>query len=52
MMDCENVDALYAKLEIAAASILQKPYDCPFGRAVVFADSDRYRITANQNPRE
>jgi len=41
---------LYAKLEAAGATILQKPYVSPFGRAVVFADPDGYRITANQNP--
>ena len=49
-IDCDNVDELYAKLEAACATILQRPYDSPFGRAVVFAYPDGYRITANQNP--
>lgn len=49
-IDCDNVDELYAKLEAAGATILQQPYDSPFGRAMVFADPDGYRITANQNP--
>jgi predicted enzyme related to lactoylglutathione lyase len=47
---CDEVDELHAKLETAGATILQKPYDSPFGRAMVFADPDGYRITANQNP--
>jgi predicted enzyme related to lactoylglutathione lyase len=49
-IDCDDVDALSSKLEAAGATILEKPYDSPFGRAMVFADPDGYRITANQNP--
>ncbi len=30
--------------------IARPPFDSPFGRALVFADPDGYRITANENP--
>ncbi|MGH2497323.1 MAG: VOC family protein [Ktedonobacteraceae bacterium] len=49
-IDCDNVNELHSKLEAAGASILQQPYDSPFGRAFVFADPDGYRITVNENP--
>jgi predicted enzyme related to lactoylglutathione lyase len=51
-IDCDQVDNLYAKLEAAGVTILKPPFDSPFGRAVVFADPDGYRITANENPWE
>ncbi|HXR65270.1 MAG TPA: VOC family protein [Ktedonobacteraceae bacterium] len=51
-IDCDNVNELHTKLEVAGATILQQPYDGPFGRAFVFADPDGYRITANENPWE
>ena len=49
-LDCDDVDALHAKLQAAATPIIKPPSDGPFGRNLVFADPDGYRITANQNP--
>jgi predicted enzyme related to lactoylglutathione lyase len=49
-IDCDQVNELHAKMEAAGATIIQPPYDGPFGRAFVFADPDGYRITANENP--
>jgi predicted enzyme related to lactoylglutathione lyase len=49
-IDCDQVDALWAKLDAAGVTILKPPFDGPFGRTFVFADPDGYRITANQNP--
>ncbi len=49
-LDCDDVDGLCSRLEAAGASILQRPFDGPFGRTMVFADPDGYRITTNQNP--
>jgi predicted enzyme related to lactoylglutathione lyase len=51
-IDCDNVNELHTKLEAAGTTILQQPYDGPFGRTFVFADPDGYRITANENPWE
>lgn len=51
-IDCDDVDALAAKLQAAGATIIKPPEDGPFGRNVVFADPDGYRITANENPWE
>ena len=49
-IDCDHVNELHAKLEAAGATIIQPPSNGPFGRNVVFADPDGYRITANENP--
>ncbi len=49
-IDCDHVNELHAKVEAAGVTILQQPYDSPFGRAFVFADPDGYRITVNENP--
>lgn len=49
-IDCDDVDGLYARLEDAGATLIQPPSDGPFGRHVIFADPDGYRITANRNP--
>jgi predicted enzyme related to lactoylglutathione lyase len=49
-IDCDQVNELHAKLEAAGATIIQPPFDGPFGRTFVFADPDGYRITANENP--
>jgi len=49
-IDCDNVDALHEKLQAAGAAVVTPPFDGPFGRTLVFADPDGYRITANQNP--
>ena len=49
-IDCNHVDELYNRLEGAGAKIITPPFDGPFGRTLVFADPDGYRITANQNP--
>ena len=49
-IDCDHVNELHAKMEAAGATIIQQPYDGPFGRTFVFADPDGYRITANENP--
>jgi predicted enzyme related to lactoylglutathione lyase len=49
-IDCDQVNALHAKMEAKGATIIQPPYDGPFGRTFVFADPDGYRITANENP--
>ncbi len=49
-IDCDQVDALHAKLQAAGATIITPPFDGPFGRTLIFADPDGYRITANQNP--
>lgn len=49
-IDCDDANALHARLEAAGTTILTAPYDSPFGRAFVFADPDGYRITVNENP--
>src|SRR5215467_2772805 len=49
-IDCDHVDELYTRLEAVEATIITPPFDGPFGRTLVFADPDGYRITANQNP--
>ncbi len=49
-IDCDQVNTLHAKLEVAGATIITPPYDGPFGRTFVFADPDGYRLTANENP--
>lgn len=49
-IDSDNIDELYTKLETAGTTIIKRPFDSPFGRALVFADPDGYQITANQNP--
>jgi len=49
-IDCDHVNELHTKLEAARVTILTPPYDGPFGRTIVFADPDGYRITANENP--
>ncbi|MEO8956726.1 MAG: VOC family protein [Ktedonobacteraceae bacterium] len=49
-IDCDNVNALHAKLEAAGATIIKQPFDGPFGRTFIFADPDGYRLTANENP--
>ncbi|HEY7123127.1 MAG TPA: VOC family protein [Ktedonobacterales bacterium] len=49
-IDCDQVDALHAKVEAAGATIIKPPFDSPFGRAFIFADPDGYRITVNENP--
>src|SRR5213080_1537716 len=47
-IDCDQVNELHAKMEATGATIIQSPYDGPFGRTFVFADPDGYRITANE----
>lgn len=49
-LDCDEVDALHARLEAAGVSIVKPPSDGPFGRNFVFVDPDGYRITVNKNP--
>jgi predicted enzyme related to lactoylglutathione lyase len=49
-IDCDDVDALHAKLQAAGTTIIKPPSDGPFGRNFVFADPDGYRITVNENP--
>lgn len=49
-IDCDNIDELGTKLEAAGVTIIKPPFDGPFGRTLVFADPDGYRITANENP--
>jgi predicted enzyme related to lactoylglutathione lyase len=49
-IDCERVNELHAKMEAKGVTILQQPFDGPFGRTFVFVDPDGYRITANENP--
>ncbi len=49
-IDCDEVDALWTRLDAAGATIIKPPFDGPFGRTFVFADPDGYRITANKNP--
>ncbi len=51
-IDCDRVDELHDTLKAAGVMILTPPFDGPFGRTMVFADPDGYRITANQNPWE
>src|SRR5215472_3774929 len=45
-IDCDHVDDLYTRLEAVGATIITPPFDGPFGRTLVFADPDGYRITA------
>ena len=49
-IDCDQVNALHAKLQAAGVTIIAPPFDGPFGRTFVFADPDGYRLTANENP--
>ena len=49
-IDCDTVDELHATMVAAGATILKEPFDSPFGRALIFADPDGYRITINENP--
>ena len=49
-IDCDHVDELHARLAAAGTTIITPPYDSPFGRALIFADPDGYRITVNENP--
>ena len=49
-IDCDQVNELHAKLEVAGATIITPPFDGPFGRTFVFADPDGYLLTANENP--
>ncbi len=49
-IDCDHVDELYAKLVARGTTIITAPENSLFGRKVVFADPDGYRITANENP--
>ena len=49
-IDCDHVNEMHAKVAAAGATVIQEPYDSPFGRAFVFADPDGYRITINENP--
>jgi predicted enzyme related to lactoylglutathione lyase len=49
-IDCDSVDELHIQLQAAGATIVQPPFDSPFGRALIIADPDGYRITINENP--
>jgi predicted enzyme related to lactoylglutathione lyase len=49
-IDCDHVDELHAKMQAAGATIIQQPFDGPFGRTFIIADPDGYRITVNENP--
>jgi predicted enzyme related to lactoylglutathione lyase len=49
-IDCDTVDELHAKLVAAGAAIIKEPFDSPFGRAMIIADPDGYRLTVNENP--
>ncbi len=51
-IDCDNVNELHSKMEVAGATIVKQPFDGPFGRTFIFVDPDGYRITANENPWE
>ncbi|HLY32863.1 MAG TPA: VOC family protein [Ktedonobacterales bacterium] len=49
-IDCDAVDALHTTLEAAGVTIIQSPFDGPFGRTMIISDPDGYRITVNENP--
>ena len=49
-IDCDEIDALWTRLDAAGTTIIKPPFDGPFGRTFVFADPDGYKITANKNP--
>ncbi len=49
-IDCDHADELHARMQAAGTTIIQPPFDGPFGRTFVFADPDGYRITVNENP--
>ncbi len=51
-LDCDNVDELHSKLVAAGTTIITPPFDGPFGRTMIIADPDGYRITINKNPWE
>ena len=51
-IDCDHVNELHTKLVAAGANIIKPPFDGPFGRTLIFADPDGYRITVNENPWE
>src|SRR5579859_6822591 len=39
-IDCDHVDDLHAQMQAAGATIIQPPFDSPFGRAFIMADPD------------
>ena len=49
-IDCDHVNELHTNMEAAGTTIIQQPFDGPFGRTFIFADPDGYRITVNENP--
>jgi predicted enzyme related to lactoylglutathione lyase len=49
-LDCDDVDALYARLQAANIPTFTEPTDGLFGRFFAFSDPDGYRITVNKNP--
>ena len=44
---CDSADELYHKLNSDGVTIVQAPFDGPFGRTFMFADPDGYVITAH-----
>lgn len=46
-MKCDDADALVASLESNGVTIVQAPFDGPFGRTFSFVDRDGYTITVH-----
>ncbi len=46
-VQCDNANALCASLSAQNVTIVQQPFDGPFGRTFSFADPDGYTITAH-----
>ena len=44
---CDDAEALSASLEASGTTIVQRPFDGPFGRTFSFVDPDGYLITAH-----
>ena len=46
-LKCDAADELYKSLEAAGVSIVQEPFDGPFGKTFAFVDPDGYRVTVH-----
>ena len=46
-LKCDDANELYESLEAAGVSVVQEPFDGPFGKTFAFVDPDGYRITVH-----
>lgn len=47
---CEQVDSMHERLKEYGVTIVEAPYDGPFGRTFSFEDPFGYRLTLNGTP--